>query len=37
MGHAEVATTSDLLDRISEWVLAAYERRPHVCDDGTRD
>jgi pimeloyl-ACP methyl ester carboxylesterase len=37
MGHAEVATTADLLDRITEWVLAAYGRRPLVCDDETRD
>lgn len=37
MGHAEVATTSDLLDRITGWVLAAYERRPLVWDDDPRD
>jgi dipeptidyl aminopeptidase/acylaminoacyl peptidase len=37
MGHAEVATTAELLDRIAGWVLAAYERRPGVCDDGLRD
>ncbi len=33
MGHAEVATTAQLLERIGAWVLAAYERAPEVCDD----
>jgi pimeloyl-ACP methyl ester carboxylesterase len=37
MGHAEVATTAELLDRIGKWVLAVYERTPHVWDDGPRD
>jgi pimeloyl-ACP methyl ester carboxylesterase len=37
MGHAEVATTAELLDRIVGWVLAAYEQRPAVCDDGLCD
>jgi pimeloyl-ACP methyl ester carboxylesterase len=37
MGHAEVATTADLLDRIAEWVRAAHERTAPVCDDERRD
>ena len=37
MGHAEVATTADLLDRIGEWVRAAHERSAKVCDDERRD
>jgi uncharacterized protein len=37
MGHAEVATTAALLDRIGAWVLAEYERRAAVWDDGRRD
>jgi uncharacterized protein len=37
MGHAEVATTVELLDRIAAWVLAAYEHRRAVCDDDKRD
>jgi hypothetical protein len=37
MGHAEVATTGDLIERIGGWVLAASERRPAVCDDDSRD
>ncbi|MDT4915207.1 MAG: hypothetical protein QOC66_4335 [Pseudonocardiales bacterium] len=37
MGHAEVATTAELLDRIGAWLLAVYERRSEVCDDDTRD
>lgn len=37
MGHAEVATTADLVERIGDWVLAACERRRPVCDDGRCD
>ncbi|MEO9139817.1 MAG: alpha/beta fold hydrolase [Jatrophihabitans sp.] len=37
MGHAEVATTDDLLARIADWVIAACEENPTVCDDGPRD
>jgi uncharacterized protein len=37
MGHAEVATTEELLDRIGRWVRAAYERATAVCDDEPRD
>jgi pimeloyl-ACP methyl ester carboxylesterase len=38
MGHAEVATTAELLDRIGEWVRAARERtHARVCDDERRD
>jgi fermentation-respiration switch protein FrsA (DUF1100 family) len=37
MGHAEVATTADLLERIAAWVSAVYERRGQVCDDDRRD
>jgi pimeloyl-ACP methyl ester carboxylesterase len=37
MGHAEVATTADLLERIASWVLAAHERTSAVCDDDPRD
>ena len=37
MGHAEVATTADLLDRIGGWVRAAHERAAPVCDDERRD
>jgi pimeloyl-ACP methyl ester carboxylesterase len=37
MGHAEVATTAQLIDRIGEWVLAACEQSASVCDDDTRD
>ena len=37
MGHAEVATTPDLLDRIGGWVRAAHECAAHVCDDERRD
>jgi uncharacterized protein len=42
MGHAEVATSSDLLDRIAGWVLARDglfapdERASGVCDDDRR-
>ena len=37
MGHAEVATSPELADRIAGWVLAARERSAGVCDDGGRD
>lgn len=37
MGHAEVATTADLVDRIGGWVLATQRRAAGVCDDGIRD
>ena len=37
MGHAEVATTPALLERIGGWVLATYERAYAVCDDDPRD
>jgi fermentation-respiration switch protein FrsA (DUF1100 family) len=37
MGHAEVATTADLLGRIVAWVSAMYERHGPVCDDEKRD
>ncbi len=37
MGHAEVATTADLLDRIGRWVVAACGQPSAVCDDDTRD
>jgi pimeloyl-ACP methyl ester carboxylesterase len=41
MGHAEVATTRELVDRIAVWLLAAAradrERTRRICDDGTRD
>lgn len=37
MGHAEVATTAQLLDRIAGWVLAAHERTGQFCDDERRD
>lgn len=37
MGHAEVATTADLLDRVAGWVRAAHERAVQVCDDERRD
>jgi pimeloyl-ACP methyl ester carboxylesterase len=37
MGHAEVATTADLITRIGEWVLAACGQRATVCDDDERD
>jgi hypothetical protein len=36
MGHAETATTSDLVDRIARWVTATLSA-PIVCDDGARD
>jgi len=37
MGHAELATTPELLDRIVDWLIAARERDCGVCDDGSRD
>lgn len=37
MGHAEVATTAALVDRIADWVLDGYGRTTGVCDDETRD
>jgi pimeloyl-ACP methyl ester carboxylesterase len=37
MGHAETATTEDLVARIGAWVLAAHHRRARVCDDDRRD
>lgn len=37
MGHAEVATTPDLVDRIARWVLAAAELNSPVCDHDGRD
>jgi pimeloyl-ACP methyl ester carboxylesterase len=37
MGHAEVATTAQLLDRIAGWVRAAHERTGQFCDDERRD
>jgi pimeloyl-ACP methyl ester carboxylesterase len=37
MGHAETATTAELLERIGAWVLAAHERASAVCDDDRRE
>jgi dienelactone hydrolase len=37
MGHAEVATTPELVDRIGAWVLAAQRHAGGVCDDEFRD
>jgi pimeloyl-ACP methyl ester carboxylesterase len=37
MGHAEVATTAQLLERIAAWVLAADEQASGVCDDERRE
>lgn len=37
MGHAEVATTAQLIERIGEWVLVAGDRSAPVCDDDPRD
>jgi pimeloyl-ACP methyl ester carboxylesterase len=39
MGHAEVATTAQLVERIADWLLAARARSAPapVCDDGSRD
>jgi pimeloyl-ACP methyl ester carboxylesterase len=35
MGHAETATTPELMARIGAWVRAVTS--PAVCDDGARD
>jgi pimeloyl-ACP methyl ester carboxylesterase len=37
MGHAEVATTPQLLDRIAGWVRTAHEQSGQFCDDERRD
>jgi fermentation-respiration switch protein FrsA (DUF1100 family) len=38
MGHAETATTPELLARIADWVAAAVRgARRGVCDDGSRE
>jgi pimeloyl-ACP methyl ester carboxylesterase len=38
MGHAETATTPELLTRVANWLSAAVrEPRPGVCDDGSRE
>ncbi|HET6878253.1 MAG TPA: alpha/beta fold hydrolase [Jatrophihabitans sp.] len=37
MGHAEIATTAELLERIGDWVLRACGPRVPVCDDEKRD
>jgi pimeloyl-ACP methyl ester carboxylesterase len=37
MGHAEMGTDLRLVERISQWVLAARERSPAVWDDDGRD
>lgn len=38
MGHAETATTPELLARIADWLIAAVqEPRSDVCDDGSRE
>lgn len=37
MGHAEVATTVELVARIAEWVLAHFGEDVAVCDDEPRD
>jgi pimeloyl-ACP methyl ester carboxylesterase len=37
MGHAEVATTNDLVARIGAWVVAVYKSASGVCDDELRD
>ncbi len=37
MGHAEVATTAQLLERIGTWVRDEYEQARAVCDDDPRD
>jgi uncharacterized protein len=36
MGHAEIATSADLVDRIAAWLLDR-SGRAGVCDDGRRD
>lgn len=37
MGHAEVATSADLVHRIGQWVLAVCGPGLAVCDDDARD
>jgi len=38
MGHAETATTPELLARIADWLAAAVRTGPPgVCDDGSRE
>ena len=37
MGHAEVATTAELIERIGAWVRAAYEQASRFCDDDPRE
>lgn len=37
MGHAEVATTAQLVERIAAWIRDEYERARPVCDDELRD
>jgi len=37
MGHAEAATTADLVGRIAAWVLDASGVRTPVCDDDGRE
>jgi pimeloyl-ACP methyl ester carboxylesterase len=37
MGHGEVATSDELVDRIVDWLLAARRSAADVCDDGSRD
>jgi pimeloyl-ACP methyl ester carboxylesterase len=37
MGHAEIATTDDLVGRIAGWILDASRHSPAVCDDDRRD
>jgi pimeloyl-ACP methyl ester carboxylesterase len=38
MGHAETATTPELLARIADWLAAAVQQsRSDVCDDGSRE
>ena len=37
MGHAENATTPQLVDRIADWLIAAREQASRVWDDGSRD
>ena len=36
MGHAEVATTPELVGRIADWLLAATGQTSLVCDDDRR-
>ena len=37
MGHAEVATTTDLLDRIARWIIAVCGEPSTVCNDDRRE